>query len=351
MPVHSVIVIGASAGGLEAVRTVLNRFPEKFPAAVFVVIHTSPDSPGMLATILDRVAPAPVSTPRDGETIRPGHSYVAPPDHHLVIDGSRIRVSHGPREHRFRPAIDPLFRSAAEHYGAGAIGIILSGHMADGAHGLMVIKESGGVAIVQNPDQAQVPSMPLSAMRAVKVDHVLPVEEMAGAVMELLMKTGARHRTASTAKKKKPRAEAPSPEQPSSHALQSGAMKGSPAPFTCPDCGGSLWELKEHGLVRYRCHVGHGFTAESLLTGNDDKLEETLWSALRAIEELIELRNRMLERAKGQHLDMLSSSLEREIAELQERATTLRRLLLTKPAAMETRKRSRKQKVNGRKAS
>lgn len=327
MPTTHVIVIGASAGGITAVRTFLNRLPEKVPAAVFVVVHTSPDGPGLLAAVLDRATPLKVLRAENGIEIRDGHVYVAPPDYHLIIDGRRARLSHGPREHRFRPAIDPLFRTAAQHFGARTVGIVLSGHMADGTHGLALIKKAGGVTLVQDPDEAEVPSMPLTAMRHVGVDYVLPVEEMARVIMGLLMNP----RKGQTRKSRPGGAiqtEKPNAEQPGADALRTGALDRPPSPFTCPDCGGSLWEIKESGLVRYRCHVGHGFTADSLREGMDEKLEETLWSALRAIEEGIALRSRMKERAKTQRLKAFASSLDDEVAEMVRRAEALRQLLL-----------------------
>jgi two-component system chemotaxis response regulator CheB len=162
-----VIVVGASAGGIAAVRMLLNKLPTDIPAAIFVVVHTSPDGPGMLATVLNRATRLKVVSPGDGGLIRDGCVYVAPPDYHLIVSGRHLRLTHGPREHRFRPAVDPLFRTAAEHYGPRTIGIVLSGHMADGTHGMALIKQAGGVTMVQHPDEAQVPSMPLNAMRRV----------------------------------------------------------------------------------------------------------------------------------------------------------------------------------------
>jgi two-component system, chemotaxis family, protein-glutamate methylesterase/glutaminase len=320
-----VIVIGASTGGLQAVRTVVNGLPSDLPAAVFVVIHTSPEGPSLLATILGRSGPLPAKTAEDGELIRQGQIYVAPPDFHLVLERRRVRLSHGPREHRFRPAIDPLFRTAAEHHGANAIGIVLSGHMADGSHGLMTIKHRGGIAIVQDPEDAEVPTMPLTAMRQVKVDYVLPTREIGRVVTGLLR--NARRRTKRAAKSRKA-VESTTPERPDRDGLASGALNRPPSPFTCPDCGGALWETREKQLVTYRCHVGHGFTAESLAEGMGTKLEDTLWSALRALEEAIELRKRMIERSRAGNLRGMVPPLERDIAGYRERADALRNLLL-----------------------
>jgi two-component system chemotaxis response regulator CheB len=326
VPATNVIVIGASAGGVSAVRTLLNRVPAHIPAAIFVVVHTSPDGPGMLATVLDRATELTVVTPEDGIAARHGHVYVAPPDYHLIIDGAHVRLTRGPREHRFRPAVDPLFRTAAEHYGARAIGIVLSGNMADGTHGLTLIKEAGGVTMVQDPDEAQAPSMPLSAMRR-GVDYVLPVDEMPRVIMGLLMNERDR-RARKSPPARSGKTEVPNPEKPGLDALRTHDVKGLPSPFTCPDCGGTLREIKEKNLVRYRCHVGHGFNSQSLRDGMDEKLEDTLWSALRAIEENIELRSRMKVRATDQRLTAFSGSLEQEIADMKLRAAALRRLLL-----------------------
>jgi two-component system chemotaxis response regulator CheB len=235
---HSAVVIGASAGGLDAVRTIINRLPRNFLAPILVVIHTSPEGPGLLSAILDRAGPLRASTARQAEPIRSGHIYVAPPDSHLIVDRGRIRLTRGPREHRFRPAIDPLFRSAAQPYGDRLIGIVLSGHMADGTHGLLTIKSAGGVAIVQNPEQAQVPTMPLSALQRVKVDYVLPTEEIGMVVTELVMNghgNGGKSRPVDVTDPE------PSAEHPGSDALETGALAGPPSPFTCPDCGGTLW--------------------------------------------------------------------------------------------------------------
>jgi two-component system chemotaxis response regulator CheB len=347
VPATNAIVVGASAGGISAVRTLLNKFPKHVPAAIFVVVHTSPDGPGMLASVLDRATELTVVTAENGMVARQGHVYVAPPDYHLIIDGGYVRLTRGPREHRFRPAVDPLFRTAAEHYGSRAIGVILSGHMADGTHGLMLMKRAGGVSIVQDPDEAQAPSMPLNAMRRGGVDYVLPVEEMPRVIMGLLMNE--RDRRERKLPGKRPRkTEAPTPERPGTDALRTHDFKGAPSPFTCPDCGGTLWEIKEMNLVRYRCHVGHGFNSESLRDGMDETLDETLWSALRAIEENIELRSRMKMRATDQRLTAFTGSLDEQIADLKKRAAALRTLLLDTPEDASTQgRRARKRQSHG----
>jgi two-component system, chemotaxis family, protein-glutamate methylesterase/glutaminase len=340
-------VIGASAGGINAVRTLLNNLPETIPAAIFVVVHTSPSGPGMLATVLNRATRLTVETPEGPSAIRDGYVYVAPPDYHLIIDGDRVRLSHGPREHRFRPAVDPLFRTAAEHYGPRTIGVVLSGHMADGTHGLIVIKDAGGVTMAQDPDEAEVPAMPLNAMRRGTVDYVLPVEEMARVIMGLLMNR--RQPRERALRPRRPRkAEAPSAEHPGTDALRTHELDGPPSALTCPDCGGALWESNTKGLVRYRCHVGHSFTSDSLRDGMDEKLEDALWSGLRALEESIELRTRMMAQARERRLTAFTAMLDAEIDELTRRADALRHLLVRsetpeKPAQSRTAHRRKRQ--------
>jgi two-component system chemotaxis response regulator CheB len=343
VPTKNIIVIGASAGGIAPVRALLSKFPKSVPAAMFVVVHTSPDGPGLLATVLDRATQLSVVNPEDGMVIRDGCVYVAPPDYHLVIDRRHVRLTRGPREHRFRPAVDPLFRTAAQHYGERAIGVVLSGHMADGTHGLCLIKKAGGIAIVQDPDEAEAPAMPLNAMRRGEVDYVLPVEEIPRVITGLLMNGRSLRRRTATSKPR--RIKTLSPERPGApDALRAGEYDGPPSPFTCPDCGGTLWEIKDKSVVRYQCHVGHGFNSESLRDGMDEKLEDTLWSALRAIEENIELRTRMKTRATDRRLMAFTANLDQDIADLKQRATALRQLLLgsrdaAKPRAAKPRKR------------
>ena len=330
-----IIVIGASAGGLTAVRTVVSDLPKNLRAAIFVVVHTSPEGPGLLAEILDRAGDLPAVTARSGMSFEHGRIYVAPPDSHLLVERGYMRLSRGPREHRFRPAIDPLFRTAAGLFGSRVIGVVLSGNLADGSHGLMLIKESGGTAIVQDPSEAVVPSMPENALQRVKADHVLPAHAIGAIITDLVMNGHVRApqpaRRKSTDKGRMRRAkmvEKPNAEEPNSDALETGAMPGPPSPFTCPDCGGTLWEFKNGDLVRYRCHVGHGFTEQSLAVQQNGRVEDALWTALRAIEESIELRKRMAARAKTRNLTAVVPTLTRDIAEYESRADALRDLLL-----------------------
>src|SRR5581483_492929 len=174
-----IVGIGTSSGGIEALRVLLAALPADFPAPICIVIHTSTESPGIVPGILSRITPLPVRYAADGDALRAGHVYVAPPDRHLLVEPGRARVTKGPRENRFRPAIDPLFRSAAQVFGPGAIGVVLTGSLDDGTSGLDVIKRLGGTAVVQDPEDALYPSMPQSAIAHVAVDYVVPLAQLA----------------------------------------------------------------------------------------------------------------------------------------------------------------------------
>ena len=180
------MVIGASSGGIDAVRRIVGGLPEGLPAAICVVIHTAADSPGVIDEILRRTTRLPVANAENGARLEAGHVYVAPPDHHLVIEPGALAVTRGPKENRFRPAIDPLFRSAAQAYGAAAIGVILTGNLDDGTAGLAAIKRLGGIAVVQDPQDAQFPSMPGSAAAHVDVDHIATLAEIPPLLERLL---------------------------------------------------------------------------------------------------------------------------------------------------------------------
>ncbi len=182
---RDLVVVGASAGGIDALRQIIAGLSTASNLTLLVAIHRGPATPGVLPQVIERAGALPASYAVDGEPLRPGHVFLASPDHHLVVDGDRLRVTHGPLEHGFRPAIDPLFRSAARAHGRRVIGVILSGGLADGVLGLAMVKHYGGVTIVQHPDDALVPGMPASAIRAVAVDHILPAAEIGPLLLRL----------------------------------------------------------------------------------------------------------------------------------------------------------------------
>ena len=282
MAVQRLVVIGASSGGLEALRTIASGLPAGFPAPICVVVHSAPDAPGVLAAILDRAGPLRAITAATDMRLENGRIFVAPPDWHLLVEPGLLRLSRGPKENRFRPAVDPLFRSAAQVFGPAAIGVVLTGSLDDGTAGLWAIKRLGGVAIVQDPLDALFPSMPQSAMRHVDVDHVLPLSRIAPALLALV--------TTSLQ-------DAPRPAVPPWMEVEMKIARGGdpiaagleemaePSRYACPECHGVLLRLKEAQPLRFRCHTGHAYSTESLLAAVRDGIEEALWNALRAIEE------------------------------------------------------------------
>jgi two-component system chemotaxis response regulator CheB len=296
---RDIVVIGASAGGIEALRVLVGNLPEDFPASVFVVVHTSPEAPSMLADILDRYGKLPAVTPNDGERIRRGTIYVAPPDRHLLIEPNRVRVTRGPKENRFRPAVDPLFRSAAQTYGPRVVGVILTGYLDDGTAGLWTVKQLGGTAVVQDPKDAIVPFMPLNAVTHVKVDYCLPLEEIAPLLVRLTSE--AAEEGAFQVPKEVEIEVNIAKEQ---KALDAGVLQlGEPSNYACPECHGVLLQLQEGTLFRFRCHTGHAYSIESLLADITEKMDDALWNSIRAFEE-----GELFMRHMAQHLSHAESA-------------------------------------------
>lgn len=275
-----IITVGASAGGISALRTLFAQLPRVLDAAFFIVIHTSAASSNSLAALLNEVAAMPAKTAEDGEAICPGHIYIGPPDLHMLVKADHVRLYKGPHENRHRPAIDPTFRSAAVAHQTNAIGIILTGFLDDGTSGLLAIKRCGGVAIVQDPEEAEYSDMPRNAIAAVEADYTVPLSQM-GSILETLI--------AQPVAMPGPipddvAMEARIAEQAVSNISREQKL-GSLVPFGCPDCGGPLWQIESDQVRRYRCHTGHGFTAKALLDGQNDALEQALWAAMRTMEE------------------------------------------------------------------
>ena len=289
-----IIVIGTSAGGLEALRVLVAGLPEDLAASVFVVLHTSADSPGLLAAILERAGRLPATNAIDGDRIRPGCIYVAPPDHHMIIEPGVVRVTRGPKENRFRPAIDPLFRSAAQVYGPRVVGVILTGYLDDGTAGLWMVKQLGGTAVVQDPDDALVNSMPLSALRHVEVDYCIPLAEIAPLLVRLSSEV-VEEGVYEVPEETRIEVSIAKAEQ----ALEAGVMRlGEPSNYACPECHGVLLQLKEENRIRFRCHTGHAYSLESLVAEIDVAIEESLWSAIRSVEEKVLLMQHLAEHVK-----------------------------------------------------
>jgi two-component system, chemotaxis family, protein-glutamate methylesterase/glutaminase len=320
---QAVVVAGASAGGVEALVALVRSLPRDFPYPVLVVLHVSPTGTSVLPAILARACRLAVASPADGEQLRRGHVYVAAPDTHLVVEDTRLRLSQAPRENGHRPAIDPTMRSAAAAYDRGAIGIVLSGSRDDGTAGLMAIKACGGTAIVQDPEEALYPAMPLSAMSHVKPDAVLPVARMAAWILE--------HVPPSDDLTKKEPAMSPDEfrDDPRLSAVEGSrdaprSAAGDGTRYTCPDCGGVLFERHEGNLDRFQCSVGHVFSIESLSSAQADALENALWAAVRSLEDRASLLQRLATRARGNGHRRSADTFERQADEALDRAATIR---------------------------
>lgn len=294
--VSKVVVIGTSAGGLEALKKLIGQLRKKFPLPILVVQHIAADATGnVLLEGLNRFGSLICQHAKDGDKLKPGHLYLAPSDHHLMIgENLKILVTKGAQENRSRPAIDPLFRSAAVAFGNGVIGILLTGYLDDGTAGMKVIKRCGGLCIVQDPDDADYPDMPRNALAQVNVDYCLPLAEIGSLLYELIpQKRGKRIPVPEDILIEAKIAERVLSDLSSVNAL------GDQVPFNCPGCGGVLWKVDEDPNLRFRCHTGHAYTAAALLAEQTQKIEETMWTALRMFEERKNLLTNMAGGTKG----------------------------------------------------
>ncbi|MDQ5826191.1 MAG: chemotaxis protein CheB [Chloroflexota bacterium] len=327
MPGHDIIVVGASAGGVEALSTLVRGLPSDLPAAVFVVLHVSPESPSMMPKILSRAGNLPASHPQHGEEIRPGHIYVAPPDHHLLVHKGHVGVVHGPKENRHRPSVDPLFRSAARWYGPRVVGVVLTGALDDGTVGMMAVKQRGGLAVVQDPVEALYPSMPMSVMQNCKVDYVLRLSEIPALLAKLAASTAEEEGAYPVTDKLD--LEVQIVEGLDSHPEVLDRL-GTPSYFTCPECHGTLWEMRDGDLPRFRCRTGHAYTAESMLAEHNESMEAALWAAVRALEESVTLSRRLAERARTHNHSIVEKRFNEKADETERDANLIRNLLLNR---------------------
>jgi two-component system chemotaxis response regulator CheB len=271
MPGHDVIVIGASAGGLPALKAVLGALPADLPAALFVALHARPERTSQVSDLVSRMGPLPASPARDGSAIVHGQVYVSHSDRRVILESGRMRVVRGPRD-RLGSAIDPLFRSAALAYGPRVVGVVLSGMLEDGASGLATIQKQGGTTVVQAPADALFPEMPRRALQAVSADHVLP----AAAIADVLLKLAISPVSAMVEATEQLRVQV---------ALE---RLGGPSVHFCRECGGALAELEDS--LRLGCGRGHDYSLESLLAEHDDTIEDALWAVLGALVETAGLK-------------------------------------------------------------
>jgi two-component system chemotaxis response regulator CheB len=318
---RDIVVVGASSGALQALKFIAD-VPPDLPAAIFVVVHAAADGPGLLPDIISTYSPLPVAHARDGEPIEPGRIYVAPPDYHVVIQPGFVQVARGPRENRHRPSIDVLFRSATESYGRRVVGVVLSGMLDDGSSGLAQIRARGGLGIVQDPTDALFPDMPSNALAQAGADYCV----MQSGLAALLAKAVSHKLDEQNLGVTKERSEARAGEV-SMNSNEYDGRPGSPSNFSCPDCGGVLRQEEEAQSLRFRCRVGHAFSANALLSAQSDGVEQALWSALRALEEKAEMARRLKQYALQRNFQSAPHKFEQEAKKLEADAAAIRKLL------------------------
>ncbi|QNI30885.1 chemotaxis protein CheB [Alloacidobacterium dinghuense] len=333
---RDLVVIGASAGGIEALQQLLGTLPADLDAAVLIVLHTSNHAGSLLPQIMQHASKLPVIHPEDRTRIEKGMIYIAPPDRHMIVEGSLLRVIQGPRENLHRPAIDPLFRSAASSFGRRVIGVVLTGSLDDGTAGLMVIRARGGEAIVQDPESAMFSSMPRCALEQVPDAQVLSLPEIPVELLRLTREIIPEETAADRVQDIQPIQETKIAEFDMSE-IENDGRPGHPSAFACPDCGGVLWEIENSGFLRFRCRVGHAFTARHLGAEQRHAVETALWSALRALEESASLYRRMADRATGDNHDETAEQFEERASDITENARVLRDFLIRVNEANEER--------------
>ena len=321
---RSIIVIGTSSGGLAALKELLRELPRDLPAAIFIVQHLASMTPSVLPSLLKQGCQLDVTHATDQEPIRNSHIYVAPPDYHLMLEAGQIRLSAGPKENLMRPAIDPLFRSAALAFRSRVIGVLLTGQLDDGTAGLWSIKHRGGITVVQTPAEAEFPTMPQSAVKHVQIDYCLPLCEIAPLLVRLANEPNTE------------KAEETSDENLElENKISMGELEafevveklGRLTPFTCPDCHSSLWEATEGAFIRFRCRTGHAYTADSLIAEQRQTIGHLLTDAIRATEENPSLCRHLSEHAR-QHGDHLAADhFLYQTAENERRAHLINELL------------------------
>lgn len=326
MHTRDIVVVGSSMGGIDALITMARHLPADLPAAVLVVQHASPESPGLLSAILSRHGPLSAVTAEDGMPIEHGRIYVPPPNRHMLAAADGIRITFGPRENRARPAIDPLFRTAAVNYRSRVIGVVLTGLLGDGAAGLLAVERCGGMTLVQAPDDAMYADMPRRALKFVQEARQFTISEL-GAL--LIRHCG--------------EAAPEPPPVPEALAIETrlteqgmgteywGAVPGRPTSFTCPECNGAIHEIREEGLTRFRCRVGHAYSSEDLLGDKAKSVEESLWVALQTLEERAQMLENMASSDRQHGWQGTAGSYDDRAREAREHADRLRQLLIGIP--------------------
>jgi two-component system chemotaxis response regulator CheB len=319
MPNRDILAIGTSAGGVEALLFLAGRLQRNLPASVLVTLHLPSHSRSSLDDVLTRAGTLPAVFAKDGEHLRKSHIYIAPPDRHLLVDGDRLSLGEGPRENNARPAIDPMLRSAAVCCGARTIGVVLTGTLGDGASGLWTIRQSGGITVVQDPKDAAFAEMPMTALNRAKPDHVVGLKDMPALLASLT------HEPAGQAKPL-PRSIRYEVEIARTGRSDMDQMDkfGRRSVLACPDCGGVMWEIDEGDLSRFRCHVGHTYTAELMSLALDENLRRALASAVRALEERMALARKLYHQAKNSGHRLLAETWAEKVREFEREAEVIR---------------------------
>jgi two-component system chemotaxis response regulator CheB len=315
---RQLVVVGASAGGVEALVRLTSLLPRTLQATVCIVVHFPPRSQSRLPDILGRRTALSVAHASDGERITRGTIRIAPPDHHLVVDDGHLRLSSGPQENRHRPAIDVLFRSAAASYGDRVSGVLLSGGPGDGVAGLSAIQRAGGLVLVQDPQDAVVASLPESALEVITADHVATADALGPLLARAA--SGAGDDGLTPVRRIQGR-----PEMQPIEAIDNGSTK--PSVYGCPDCGGVLWEVEEGQLLRFRCRTGHAFGPDGVLDAKAESVETALWTAIVNLEERSSLTARLAARARNSGLADSAAHYEAASAEMTRRAESIREVL------------------------
>ncbi|MBV8394613.1 MAG: chemotaxis protein CheB [Alphaproteobacteria bacterium] len=319
-PTRDIVVIGGSAGAFDGLRGLLPRLPRDLPAAILIVVHLGHES--MLPAVLDRSSALPVVAAKSGTPIEHGRIYVGVPGFHLLLHDHHLLLRRGPRENHARPAVDALFRSAAASLGSRVIGVVLSGSLSDGSVGLRAIKRCGGVAVVQDPEEAAMPSMPRNALLNADIDYVRSLADLPALLSRLVREPAG-----------------PPVEVPVDIRLEAAIsaqeladmkideMLGEISPFTCPECHGALWEIHDGPMLRFRCHVGHAYTADAVLAAQGEEVERMLGVLQRSHQERAVLARRMANRERARNRNNLADQLEARAKEYEDDAQLMMRLI------------------------
>jgi two-component system, chemotaxis family, protein-glutamate methylesterase/glutaminase len=307
---------------------VLGELPADLGAAIFVVQHLAADQKSHLPELLGDVCALPVGSPADDEAFRTGRVYVAPADQHLMLNGDRVRVVRGPQENRFRPSIDALFRSAARSHGSRVIGMVLTGQLDDGTVGLQTVKKRGGITIVQDPEEAEYPSMPRTALRYLKVDHMVRIADAGALLVRLVAEPPAPQEDFPLTAAIEIESKIAEQVMNTKEFLQNVEQIGKRTTYTCPDCNGAIWQIGDEEPLKLRCHVGHSFTGEVFSAGQSQAIETALWTAIRIMEEKVTLSRQLAERRRRQNMAKAADAYEKEANSLDDVVTQVRDLIV-----------------------